>query len=239
MKKTIALCSALLVSGAAFAADEAPAPVTESSYAVTLDFPYVTNYVFRGQEIARSSLQPSVEIAYDGFYAGVWSNVPLRKEHDGDVSKEIDLYAGWTPKLTDNLSADVGLTYYWYPWLDGTGNDDSIEAFGGLNLTLGNITPAVYVYRDLDLDVTTVQTSVGYSLPLTTLGTSLDFNATFGAVFPDDGEKYCYYSAGVSLPYKLSDSLKLTLGVTYTENDLDHGKDPAAWGLASLTYTFN
>ncbi len=238
MKKTIALCSALLASGAAIAADEAPTPVTESSYVVTLDFPYVTNYVFRGVELARSSLQPSVELAYDAFYVGVWANAPLRNEHDGDASKEFDFYAGWTPKLTDNLSADLGITYYWYPWVDDA-SDDSVEVFGGLNLTLGNFTPAVYVYRDLDLEATTVQTSVGYSFPLKEFGTSLDFNATFGAVLPDDGEKYCYYSAGVSLPYKLSDSLKLTLGVTYVENDLDHGDDPEAWALASLTYTFN
>jgi len=235
MKKTIALCAALLACSSAFAADTAVA--TESSYAVTAEFPYVSKYVFRGVKIARDSFQPSVEVSSGEFYGGIWSNVPLRKEHDGGVSKEIDLYAGYTPKLTENLSADVGLTYYWYPRVDGSDND-SLEVFGGLNLTLGNFTPSVYLYRDLDLDTTTLQTALGYSVPLKSLGTSLDLNVTFGSVFPDHAEKYCYYSAGVNVPYKLSDAVKLNFGLTYTENDLDHGKDPGLWGTASIAVKF-
>lgn len=238
MKKTIVLSAALLVGGSAFAADAVPTPTTEASYAVTVDFPYVSKYVFRGVEISRDSLQPSVEISSGDFYAGVWNNTPLRKEHDGDVSKEFDLYAGYTPSLGENLKADIGVTYYLYPFVDEGVNSDSIEAFVGLNLTAGNFTPAVYVYRDLDLDVTAVQGSVGYSLPLPSLGTSLDFSATVGAVFPDHGEKYCYYSGGVNVPYKLSDNVKLNFGLTYTENDLDNGDDPGLWGTVGITAQF-
>ncbi len=232
MKKTIALCAALLAGSAAFAAED------ESTYAVTLDFPYVTKYVFRGVELARDSLQPSVEVSTSGLYLGVWSNVPLRNEDDGDASKELDLYVGYTPKLTENLSGDVGVTYYWYPSLDNGGSDSSLEVFAGLNLTLGNFTPAVYVYRDIELDTTAVQTSVGYSLPLTSIGTSLDFNATVGAVVPDEGETYCYYGVGVNMPYKLSDTVKLNVGLTYTENDLDGAEDPGLWGTAGITASF-
>ncbi len=232
MKKTIALCAALLVSGAAFAADE------ESTYAITLDFPYVSKYVFRGTQIARDSLQPSVEVSTSGLYLGVWGNVPLRHEDDGGASKELDVYVGYTPKLTENLSADVGVTYYTYPRYDGDGADDSTEVFAGLNLVLGNFTPSGYIYRDIDLDTTTLQSAVGYSFPLKSLGTSLDFNVTFGVVIPDEGETYCYYAAGVNVPYKLSDTVKLNLGLTYTENDLDHGKDPGLWGTAGITASF-
>ena len=238
MKKTIVLSAALLVGGTAFAADAAPTPTTEASYAVTVDFPYVSKYVFRGVEISRDSFQPSVEISSGDFYAGVWNNTPFHKEHDGDISKELDFYAGYTPSLGENLKADVGLTYYWYPWADKGLDDNSLEVFGGLNLTAGNFTPAAYVYRDLDLDVTTLQTSVGYSVPLANFGTSLDFNVTFGAVFPDHGETYCYYSGGVNVPYKLSDNMKLNFGLTYTENDLDGGEDPGLWATVGLTAQF-
>lgn len=240
MKKTIALCSVLLASSVAFAADEATIPVTtESSYAVTVDFPFVTDYVFRGVQLANESFQPSVELTYGSVYAGVWSNVPYHHEHDGDFSKEIDLYVGYTPKITDSISADIGLTYYSYPWTDDSWDNDSFEGFVGLNMTVANFTPAVYVYHDLTLDTTTLQTSVGYSLPLEKYGTSLEFSAAFGAVHVHNGEDYCYYTFGVNVPYKLTEALKLNVGFNYTKNDIDHADDPGAWGVVSLTYSFN
>ena len=237
MKKTILLCTALLAGTSAVLAQEASA-VAESDYAVTVDFPFTSKYVFRGVKLGREAVQPSVEVAAGDFYTGVWSNIPLRNEHDGDVTKEVDLYAGWTPKLADNLKADVGATLYWYPSVSDGYADDTFEMFAGLNYTWGNFTPAVYVYRDFDLDIWTYQGSIGYSVPLASLGTSLDFNATAGAVSPDDGEIYGYYSVGVSLPVKLSDAVKLNFGLTYTENDLDHGKDPGLWGTAGVAVSF-
>jgi uncharacterized protein (TIGR02001 family) len=238
MKKTITLCAALLAGATALTAQDSVPTMTEPAYAVTVDFPFVSKYVFRGVKIARESLQPSVEVAAGDFYSGAWSNIPLRNEHDGDISKELDLYVGYTPKITDNLKADLGATYYWYPRVGHGVDHDSFEVFGGLNWALGNLTPAVYVYRDIDLDVWTVQGSIGYSVPLKSWGTSLDFNATIGAVSPDHGEAYDYYSVGVNLPVKLSDAVKLNFGLTYTENDLDHGRDPGLWGTTGITASF-
>ncbi len=233
MKKTIALCTALLAAGSAFAADE------ESTYAVTLDFPYVSKYAYRGLELARDSLQPSVEVSTGDLYLGVWSNVPLRKEHDAGASKEIDLYLGYTPKFTENLSGDFGLTYFWYPSMNTVSGEDSIEVSAGLNLTLGNFTPAVYLYRDIILDTTTAQASIGYSVPLKDLGTSLDLNLTAGAVWPDhDGGSYTYGSVGATVPVKLSDRVKLNFGLTYTVNDLSGEEDPGLWGTVGVTAKF-
>ncbi len=232
MKKTIALCAALLVGGAAFAAEG------ESSYAVTLDFPYVSKYVFRGVELADHSIQPSVEVSVGDFYAGVWNNTPLQNEHDGDISKETDIYIGYAPALTESLTADFGATYFWYPAVGPALDDYSFEISAGVTWSVKGFTPSLYLYRDLHLDVTTIQTGVGYSIPLASLGTSLDLNATFGAVQPDDGEDYCYYSVGVSVPYKLSDKFTLNVGASYVENDLDNGDDPGFWGTIGVTYSF-
>lgn len=238
MKKTITLCAALLAGGTCVWAQDNAAAVDEPAYAVTVDFPFVSKYVFRGVKLSRESLQPSVEIASGDFYAGLWNNTPLRNEHDGDASKEVDLYAGYTPSITENLKADIGVTYYAYPSIADGLNDDSVEAFVGLNWSVGNFTPAGYLYRDLDLDVWTFQASIGYSIPLTSWGTSLDLNATIGGVSPDHGEEYGYYSAGVNLPVKLSDVVKLNFGLTYTENDLDDGEDPGLWGTVGITASF-
>jgi len=231
MKKTIALCAALLACGTAFAQED-------SDYAVTVDLPYVTKYVFRGVQIAKDSFQPSVEFTKGSLYAGVWSSVPLRNKHEEIASTEIDLNLGYTPKLTDKLSADIGVNGYFYPNKSHADGDYSVEGFVGLNLELGNFTPAVYVYRDFNLDNYTLQGSLGYSLPLTTLGTSLDFTVSTGSVFQDDGESYNYYAVGANVPYKLSDRVKLNFGVSYTENDLDHGDDPGVWGTASIAISF-
>jgi uncharacterized protein (TIGR02001 family) len=231
MKKTIALCAALLACGSAFAQEE-------SEYAVTMDLPYVTKYVFRGVQIAKDSFQPSVEFTKGDLYLGVWSSVPLRNKHEEIASTEIDLNLGYSPKLTEKLSADVGLNSYFYPNKSHADGDYSVEGFVGLNLELGNFTPAVYVYRDFKLDNYTVQGSLGYSLPLKTLGTSLDFAVTAGTVFQHAGEDYNYYAIGVNVPYKLSDRVKLNVGLTYTENDLDHEKDPGLWGTASIAIRF-
>ena len=230
MKKTFALCVALLACGSAFAQEE-------SETAVTMELPYVTKYVFRGLQIAKDSFQPSVEVTSGSVYGGVWSSIPLHDRRDKET-QEIDLYAAYAPKLTDKLSADIGITYYYYPRVDRPDANDSLELFAGLNATLGNFTPAAYIYRDLVLDTTTLQTSIGYSVPLKGLGTSLDLSVTFGSVIPDHDERYCYYSAGVNVPYKLSDRVKLNVGVTYTENDLDYEKDPGLWGTASIAISF-
>lgn len=244
MKKTITLCAALLAGGTSLWAQENASAADESAYAITVDFPFVSKYVFRGVQLSRESLQPSVEITSGAFYAGLWNNTPLRNERDGDASKEIDLYAGYTPAITENLTADIGATYYAYPSIDEGMNDDSFEVYAGLNWALGNFTPAGYVYRDLDLDVWAVQGSIGYSIPLTSLGTSLDLNLTVGGVFPDHAEKYAFYSVGVNLPVKLSDVVKLNFGLTYSENDLDRKvgttawKDPGLWGTVGITAKF-
>jgi uncharacterized protein (TIGR02001 family) len=236
MKKTLSLCAALLAGGIALHAAD------EYTYSVTADFPYVTQYVFRGVKIAKSSVQPSVELAVENFYAGIWNNTPLTSMHDGNISKEIDLYAGYTPKITDKLKADIGATSYRYPWADDGFSKQSFEVYLGLNATLGNFTPSIYVNRDLDLRVTTVQTSVGYSLPLTDLGTSLDFTATAGIVSLDDSEAsltgYRYYSIGVNVPYKLSDVVKVNAGVNYTFNDINGASDPGLWGTIGVSAQF-
>ncbi len=211
---------------------------TESSYSVTADFSFVSKYVSRGKQLGRASLHPSLEAATGPFRAGVWNNTPLRNEHDGNLTKEIDLYLGYTPKLADKLSADFGATYYWFPRADRSLDYDSFEVFGGLNWALGSTTPAVYVYRDVVLDVWTVQGSLGYSVPLKQAGTSLDFSFTLGCVSPDRGEQYDYFSVGVNLPVKLSDAVKLNFGLSYTENDLDGGEDPGLWGTAGVTARF-
>jgi hypothetical protein len=69
---------------------------------------------------------------------------------------------------------------------------------------------------------------VGYSIPLESAGTSLDFTVTLGNVSdPDVGDDYIYYGIGVNLPYKLTEKATFAVGAQYASNDLDgSGRQP-------------
>lgn len=230
MKKT-ALILAALLTGASVNADEA-APA--SSYSVTVDLPYATKYVFRGVSYADDSLQPSVKVTTGDFYAGIWANAPL----DKGFELEIDYYAGYGVKLNDGWSLDVGATLYSYPGLDGVGVDKTtFEPYAGFNGSFGGMTSATYFYYDTTLDVFTIQQTVGYSIPVDEK-TSVNFAATLGHANPDAGSGYTYYGAGLTVPYKLSDKLTLTLGAQYASHDLDGVEDGHFWGTLGLTYAF-
>lgn len=217
MKKTALLISALTL-GSILGAAEAP----KLAYSVTLDFPYVSKYVFRGQELSKDAIQPSVELAVGDFYAGIWTSQPVVNNTDN----EFDFYVGQKLKLNDAWSLDVGATAYYYPELDRTSGLDrqTYEGYVGVVGNVKGFSPGAYVYYDFTLKALTVQGQLGYSLALSEPGASMDFNVTLGNVSPDVGSSYMYYSVGVTVPYKLTDKATVYAGVSYNNNDLDGAK---------------
>lgn len=232
MKKTALLLAAL--AGLTAQAQEA-----NSSYSLTLDFPYTTKYVFRGQELAHDSIQPSVEFASGDFYAGIWTSMPLEKIDD--ASKEVDFYAGYGIPLSDVWKLDVGATLYYYPEAAGLGNQNTTtEAFVGITGEVSGFSPSVYAYYDFTLDAFTAQASVGYSIPFEMIGSSIDLAATLGSVLNDDSanEDYCYYGAGLSIPYKLAENATLTVGGQWATSDKGGSEDDEFWGTAGVSIGF-
>ncbi|WP_164976071.1 TorF family putative porin [Oleiharenicola lentus] len=230
MKKT-ALILAALLTGASLSADEsAPA----SSYNVTADFSYATKYVFRGIEYAEGAFQPSIKLTTGDFYIGVWSSLPADRGYEA----EVDYYAGYGLKLSDSVSLDVGATVYHYPGLDVPGADEAtFEGYAGITGSVEGVNLGLYLYNDFTLDVVTVQGNLGYSIPVNDT-VSLSFTASLGHAKPDGGDGYTYYSAGLALPYKLSDAASLTLGVNWASHDLDGVEDNHAWANVGFSYTF-
>ena len=220
MKKT-ALLAALAV-GASFAYADA----AKSSYSITVDFPYTSKYIFRGQEVTTGNakgkgsdaIQPSIELTTGDFYAGVWTNQPVTKNNDN----EFDIYGGYKQKLNDMVNVDAGATIYYYPELNASAKSDraTTEGFVGINANVKGITAGVYGYYDFDLKNTTIQGQLGYSLPLPEKGLSLDLSTHVGRVFNNDNGDYTYWSFGANVPYKLNDSSTVYAGVTYTNNNL-------------------
>ncbi len=208
-----------------------------SSYSVTVDFPYTSKYVFRGNQLASDSFQPSVEVASGNWYAGLWTNLPIERVDKSLVENEIDFYAGYGIPLSDTWSIDTGVTYYYYPEKTaGSGIEDTTEFFVGLTGTLAGFTPSFYSYYDIDRKAWTFQAAAGYSVSLSDKA-SLDFSATLGRVDTDGGSDYTYYGAGAVLPYKLNDSATLNFGVQWATTNFDDADDEI-WATTGITIGF-
>jgi uncharacterized protein (TIGR02001 family) len=223
--KKIALTLAVFAAGYSAQAADATVAAPKPAYTVTTDFTYASEYVFRGQKQSNSAFQASAEVGYTNFYAGVWTNQPLRNE-----ANEVDLYLGYSFPLQNDWKIDAGVTSYNYAegtTLAGKSGLSTYETY--LGLTGGSIsgfTPSVYGYYDWKLDNYTLQASVGYSLPVKQIGTSLDFAVTYG--YSANTGRYftnkapgSYWGAGVTVPYKLAPNATLTGGLQYAGNDED------------------
>lgn len=234
MKKTVLIIAAF-ASGLSLRAGEAT-----SSYSVTLDFPYASKYVFRGAQLAKQSLQPSVELSTGNFTAGIWTNQPITDNTDN----EIDFYAGYSVPLNDAWKFDTGLTLYYYPELNTGGGADATtwEPYIGFVGSVGGVSPGIYFFYDATLKVFTWQGQVGYSIALEPAGASLDFSANLARVDPNSGSGYTYYSLGMSVPFKISEKGTFTIGVNYAHNNIPGG-DPYGhngnfFGTAGVTLGF-
>ncbi|MFH1497730.1 MAG: TorF family putative porin [Verrucomicrobiota bacterium] len=214
MKKT-AIVLAALVAGSVAQAQES----TGSSLSVSLDTTFVSDYVFRGASLGNASIQPSIEASYGDLYAGLWFSNNLNNTA-GDPT-ETDLYVGYGFALTDTISLDVGVTRYIY---DGGNGADETEVYAGASFDV-LLSPSVYYYYNLDTETSAYIGSIGYSLPVEAIGTSLDFTGTYGYIqntgLVVGSEDYTYGSVGVSVPYALSDTATLTVGVEYIVSDSD------------------
>lgn len=77
----------------------------------------VSQYRFRGidQTWGRPALQGGVDLAWPaGWYAGLWASNVSGRSYAG-ASAEVDLYAGYNGRWSDDLSYTVGAYGYWYP----------------------------------------------------------------------------------------------------------------------------
>ncbi len=238
MTKTILALAALVTGSTVFAAEAATAPA--KSYSVTLDNTIASEYVFRGLDVAGATFHPSVEIASGDFYTGVWGALPFNNDNGADY-KEFDFYAGYGYALNETWKLDAGATFYYYG--DTPGSQDTTELYLGLTGKVSVFTPSVYAYYDLDLKTTTFIGSLGYSLPITQIGTSLDFTATLGYVDTGDlssaiPENYTYWGLAIAVPYKLSDSATVTAGVAYTNGNRNSILEDQVVGTLGLTVGF-
>ena len=241
MKKTALIFAALAVAGVSYAADNVNV-TTKPSYSVTSDFSYTSEYVFRGIKNSNAAFQGSVEVGQDDVRVGLWTSRPINGK--GEDNNEIDFYAGYKVKLDRDLTADFVATYYYYPEAVAGQTHNSYELgvggtydLGGLNPGFAGVSTSLYYYYDFRLKSQTIQASLGYSLALKEIGTSLDFSVFAGMVSannvapdaagPEISEAYNYYGIGLNIPYKLAENAQVHIGGSFSTHDkLFYGVDP-------------
>lgn len=116
---SLAVLSAFAVSSVAFAEEAAVAKKEESSFSVTTNIGFVSDYYARG--VSQSWHKPAVQGGFDiahssGFYAGVWgSNITPNTYPEANA--EIDAYAGYNGSVpgVEGLGYTVGAIGYFYP----------------------------------------------------------------------------------------------------------------------------
>lgn len=164
---------------------------------------WVSDYLFRGQELSGAAVQSSVEADAAGFALGVWESTPVGKEDrwyqaPGRTAErpladpEIDYYASYTAKLDSAVSFVPGFTLYTFPkatqlvpldgqiWLPGQFRS-TFEPNVALIWTVSGVSISPKLYYDVTKEGLTGEINAATAIPLRAIGTELDFSATFGA----------------------------------------------------------
>lgn len=223
------------VAAAAAIAYLAGAPAIAQPVSGSATLGLESRYVFRGVQLAEASFQPAVMLAWNGFYGGVWANLPVGDD-DFIVApdwQEIDFVAGWSGALAGPVSIDLGVTYYAYPNRqsgffdvfreDGTGRGfNTLEPYIGLAVS-APLSPKLYVYHDFMFDTTTAQATLAHSIPLAAK-LSADLSGYAGYVFDDaGGTDYLYGTLSANLAYAISETASAYVGGRFGGSDLAGG----------------
>jgi uncharacterized protein (TIGR02001 family) len=231
MKKIATIALAATLVGSSLSAQE------ESSYSITMDFPYVSNYVFRGLQFAEESIQPSIEFASGDFYAGIWTSNPIVNGPGAAAyANEIDFYLGYGWALSDTWALDAGFTYYYYP--ETPSGDEQQEPYVGIAGDFGGgASGSLYGFYDFETEATTFQIDFGYSIEMSDTST-FDLAAAYGTVSADGGGDYNYYSLSGTINLALNDMAGTYLGVVFTDASEAFGVDNDVYFIAGLSLGF-
>ena len=197
MKKLLAIAAFL----AAFSSLKAE---TEMSASIGYD----SKYIFRGVALADESMTVSIDAEFDSAYLGMWTNQPIT----GNFDNEFDFYGGLGFDVAEGISMDVGGTLYYYPE-SGSGSE-TFELFAGFAFD-SELSPAFYVYYDLDLEAFTFIGSAGHSFEMDEKS-SLDVAGFIGNV-DGDGFSYTFYGVSADVVYSLSDTSTASIGIRYSD----------------------
>ena len=213
---------------------------------------YESMYVTSGAQGAYESLQPNVEFEYYGAYLGLWANLPMDSNPGGnwtgsEFSDEYDFYAGYGMGFLqdDLLTANAGVTYYWFPDF-GTSPNHTWELNFGLEADVF-LSPGIEINYDFNLDQLEciIVSSYEYDLGEYTVdGLGVSAGAAFGYLQNQNAKvSYFYVELAVDLTYTYNDNFSLYAGPRFSTNDAGKDNNIAEratnfwWGIGA-TFSF-
>lgn len=230
-----ALLAGLVVPAASAAADW-------PEVAVKTDLSFASRYVYRGVQLARASLEPSLDLSAGDGYLGLWGNLPTGT---GGQKNELDFYAGRTFPVSRpeaGWKLDLGARGYYFPqsyYAAGQSNT-SVEGYAGIagGAVGPGLTPKLYSAYDFTRQNWNVIGSLGAALPVEKLGFALEFDVHVGHTGIHRGSDYTYWGAGVVLPYRIANNATLTLGAQYDSSNLKGAQHNLVTWTAGMSVGF-
>ena len=244
MKKMILMLTAVMVTGAAFAAD------------VDADIGIFSKYIWRGMQLDENPVvQGGVTVSHEkGFYANVWGNYSIQDDYVGkdyDGLNEVDYTVGYAG-TADIIDYDIGYIYYTFP---NTDYSSTSELYVGIALNNLPVTPSLYVYYDIDgVDGFYAIADLNYGADLSEelsleVGASLAWaSANFNdAYYGRDASSLSDASVYAGLSYAVSDSVSIgaSLACTFYPDGAaadaasdSYEEDVNVFGGVNLTYSF-
>jgi len=215
MKKLIlSVSAATTMAVPALAAADLSSMLADS---ISANVALTSDYRFRG--ISQTDKDVALQGGFDfnhesGFYVGTWgSNVdnfsPSPVDGTSGAQLEIDFYAGFGGAITENLSGDFNVLYFYYPGASTAGGQAEIDYI--------EFTPSV----SYDTDMGSASFGVSYSP---------DF-------FAESGDAY-YYNLGADVPLIEGVGLGLHVGRQEIADNTQFGTpDYTDWSV-SLSKSF-
>jgi uncharacterized protein (TIGR02001 family) len=256
----ILLCSLLLAGALGSANAQAPATASApASSSIMLIPSVVSQYMFRGVRLGGPAFQPSLEYDYGNLALGVWANTPISEKVSNQSDPEIDPYGSYTFNVNDNFSIVPGVTLYTYPRTDVSQGfyRATFEPSVAVNYTVQGVKFTPKFYYDVILKGPTYELTAAFTVPLTDLGSELDFTAVGGTYKWTDAARNAnpsltnygdYYLGGVSMPFQITKESKLSIGFAYTKGTGNYYKQSGSpkqqnsaavgRGVATLSYIY-
>lgn len=230
-KRRLRILIAVLALGSAGSgpAQGAAGAGAASDVSVTATVAAVSNYMFRGLRRSDGGLQPQVEVAAGNLIVGAWGHVPFNGDKvPGSSDPELDFYGVYNIGLEGGLTLTPGFTLYHFPKAPTNAGfyRHTFEPSLALSYIVDGVQLTPKVSYDVGLKGPTYELTAFYALPLTRIGSELDFTATYGGYqWKDFANKLSppvkawgeYWLLGVEAPFQVSFRSRITLGFAYTE----------------------
>jgi len=200
----------------------------------TLGSTVVSQYLYRGERLGGPSLQSWAEVDPGNLGLGVWTDLPFAggSSPARQSNPEIDPYAYYRVSLADGLAVIPGFQVDTYPQADiGSAAKPGYfrtraEPSVALDCRFHGVTLAPKVAYDFTLRGETYEVTALYAVPVSAIGSEVDFKATGGYFNYANGLVNAtsaaraiggYWLAGAEVPFQLTRRSRLTIGWAYAE----------------------